>query len=109
MPLYSLSAAHANDHAGKGEFVQVAAGLMFFYSVGAIVGPLAASFLMEEFDPSALFAYSAAVYAAFIVITLWRMGARPGVPAGERGRFTALLRTSPIFVRLARRGGQERQ
>jgi hypothetical protein len=40
MPLYSLSAAHANDRAGKGEFVLVNAALMLFYSVGAIGGTL---------------------------------------------------------------------
>lgn len=108
MPLYSLSAAHANDHAGKGEFVQVAAGLMFFYSIGAIVGPTAASWLMERFGPSALFAFSAAVYAGFIALTLYRMGVRPSVPAERRRRFIALLRTSPVFARLARRGARER-
>ena len=36
MPLFSLSAAHANDRAGKGEFVLVNAALMLFYSFGAI-------------------------------------------------------------------------
>ena len=42
------------------------------------------------------------VYAVFIVIILYRMQARAGVPAGRRGRFIALLRTSTIFARLAR-------
>jgi hypothetical protein len=32
------------------------------------------------------------------------MQARPGVPADSRSRFTALLRTSTIFARLAKRG-----
>ena len=41
MPLFSLSAAHANDRAGKGEFVLVNAALMLFYSFGAIGGPFA--------------------------------------------------------------------
>ena len=36
MPLFSLSAAHANDRAGKGEFVLVNAALMLFYSFGAV-------------------------------------------------------------------------
>ena len=40
MPLFSLSAAHANDRADKGEFVLVNAALMLFYSFGAIGGPL---------------------------------------------------------------------
>jgi len=104
MPIYSLAAAHANDFAGKGGYVKVAAALMFFYSIGAIVGPLVSSFLMERFGLHALFHYSAAVYALFVAGTVWRMAARAAPPRAQRGRFSALLRTSPIFARLAYRG-----
>lgn len=102
MPMFSLSAAHANDRAGKGEFVLVNAGLMLFYSIGAIGGPLAASYFMEMFGPAALFHYTSGVYVAFIIIILYRMVARPGVPESRRSRFTALLRTSTVFAKLAR-------
>lgn len=105
MPLYSLSAAHANDRAGKGEFVLVNAALMLFYSFGAIGGPLLAAFFMQRFGPRWLFIFCATVYAVFILIIVYRMLARDAVPASRRGPFTALLRTSPIFARLARRSG----
>lgn len=105
MPLFSLSAAHANDRAGQDEFVMVNAALMLFYSIGAIGGPLAASLTMQHFGPSALFVFIACVYVIFIVIILYRMRARSSVPSDQRGRFIALLRTSTIFARLARRGG----
>ena len=107
MPLFSLSAAHANDRAGKGEFVLVNAALMLFYSLGAIVGPVAASYFMQGFGPQSLFLFSAGVYAVLIVIILYRMGVRAGVPEGQRARFIALLRTSTIFAKLARRNGAE--
>jgi len=102
MPLYSLSAAHANDRADKGEFVLVNAALMLFYSIGAIGGPLAASLAMQRFGPQSLFLFSAAVYAVYLLVILYRMRAR--APVRPRGRFVALLRTSPAFARLARRG-----
>ncbi|WP_192384952.1 MFS transporter [Mesorhizobium silamurunense] len=105
MPLYSLSAAHANDRADKGEFVLINAALMLFYSFGAISGPIAASAVMQHFGQSALFVFSAAVYAVLIIVILYRMQVRSGVPAGSRSRFTALLRTSTLFARLARRSG----
>ena len=105
MPLFSLSAAHANDRAGPGEFVLVNAALMLFYSFGAIGGPFSASFAMEKFGPNALFSFIAAVYVVFIVIILYRMGVRSSVPAERRGRFIALLRTSTIFARLTRQTG----
>ena len=107
MPLFSLSAAHANDRAGKGEFVLVNAALMLFYSFGAVVGPLAAAYFMQAHGATSLFLFSAGVYAIFIGITLYRMGVRPGVPEGRRARFTALLRTSTMFAKLARRNGSE--
>lgn len=103
MPLFSLSAAHANDRADKGEFVLVNAALMLFYSFGAIGGPLVASFFMQRFGPQSLFIFSATVYALFVVIILYRMQARGAVPAGRRGHFIALLRTSTIFAKLTRR------
>jgi MFS family permease len=105
MPLYSLSAAHANDRADKGEFVLVNAALMMFYSFGAIGGPVVAASFMQRFGPQSLFIFCATVYAIFILIIVYRMQARGAVPASRRGRFIALLRTSPIFARLTRRNG----
>ncbi|MEP9373328.1 MFS transporter [Mesorhizobium sp. KR1-2] len=105
MPLYSLSAAHANDRADKDEFVLVNAALMLFYSIGAIVGPFAASAAMEATGPHSLFVFMGCVYAVFVLITIYRMGVRSAVPEGRRGHFIALLRTSTVFARLARRKG----
>lgn len=77
MPLYSLAAAHANDRAGSGEFVLVNAVLMFFYSVGAILGPMPASFFMEMWGPEFLFVFIAGVYLVLIGVIVYRMIARP--------------------------------
>ena len=103
MPMYSLSAAHANDRAGPGEFVLVNAALMLFYSFGAIGGPFLGSTFMQWFGPQALFLFTTAIYAIFIILIIYRMGVRSSVPPGARGKFTALLRTSTVFARLARR------
>lgn len=101
MPLYSLSAAHANDRAESNEFVMLNAALMLFYSFGAIAGPFTAAAAMEQYGPHALFHFSTAVYVAFLAIIVWRMLVRGPAEDGERGRFTALLRTSTLFARLA--------
>ena len=105
MPLFSLSAAHANDRADKGEFVLVNAALMLFYSFGAIGGPIVAALFMQRFGPQSLFVFCAIVYALLILIIVYRMQAREAVPVSRRGRFIALLRTSTIFARLTRRNG----
>ena len=109
MPLFSLSAAHANDRAEPSEYVMLNAGLMLFYSIGAIGGPFTAAFMMELYGPHALFIFIAAIYAIFILIILYRMRVRASVPASERGRFAALLRTSLMFGRLVGRGQRNRK
>lgn len=101
MPIYSLAAAHGNDNAGEGGYVKVAAALMFFYAIGAVIGPLLSSLLLTRFGNPALFYYLAGVYALFIAVTVYRMRVRASPPPEERGRFTALIRTSPFFARLA--------
>ncbi len=109
MPLYSLSAAHANDRAEPSEYVLLNAALMLFYSIGAIGGPFTAAFVMEIWGPHALFFFIAVVYAIFIFIILYRMRVRSPVPQDERGRFSALLRTSLIFGRLVGLGQRNRK
>jgi MFS family permease len=108
MPLFSLCSAHANDHAAEGQHALVSAGMLFFWSLGAIIGPLLASFLLEIFEPPVLFIYTAAILALFMAYTIRRMTARKPVPTEERSmRFRSLLRTSSFFNKLA--GGQTRK
>ena len=91
----------------------VSAGLLFFWSVGATVGPLLASVLIDQFGPKALFSYTAAIQIVFIAYTIYRLQVREGVPVEERNwRFRSLLRTSAYFQKLAappppKKDGQE--
>ncbi|MCB1494055.1 MAG: MFS transporter [Rhodobiaceae bacterium] len=101
LPLYSLSVAHANDHATPDQAVELAAGLILFYGLGAIVGPFLSSVIIDKFGPQAFFVYIATVHAVLILFVLWRMTRRAAVPPKLRRRYVGLLRTSPMFVRLA--------
>jgi len=99
LPLFSLSAAHANDRAKSGQYVLVSAGLMLFFSIGAAIGPLIASWVIEEFGPGAFFTYTSIVYASLIGPLIWRYIVNPRVIG--RTRYVALLRTSPAIFRMA--------
>lgn len=101
MPLYALSAAHANDQAKDDQYVLVAAGLMFFFSAGAIGGPFFAALFAEEFGAPAMFIYTSLVHGMLIVFTILRSIRRPGLSPRSDRRFVALIRTSPQFLRLA--------
>ena len=107
MPLYSLCSAHANDHAAPGQHAIVSAGTLFYWSLGAIVGPMVASVLLDLFGARSLFIYMAVVLTLFFLFTLGRMKARGPVPTEKRRmRFRDLLRTSTFFARLSARRGE---
>ena len=66
-PIFSVSAAHANDFTPPEETVSVNASLMFLYGIGAIFSPLVAASLITNFGPFALFAFISSAHI-FLVI-----------------------------------------
>lgn len=81
-PIFSVSAAHANDFATSEQRVELSAALMFWYALGAIASPYVSSKLITAFGPpGALFAFVAAGghLGGLIVFGLARMRARPTV------------------------------
>lgn len=100
-PIYSVAAAHAHDFASDDERVELSAALMFYFALGAIAAPYAASVLIEAFGPKALFAMIAVGHVLLVIFGLTRMRARP-TPA-DRTRYTYAPRTSFTIGRLMRR------
>ncbi|UWQ78251.1 MFS transporter [Leisingera sp. S132] len=105
-PIFSVSAAHANDFATSAERVELSAALMFWYALGAIASPYVSSALIDSFGPAALFAYVACGHLALIVFGLNRMRARP-VPE-ERTSYVYAPRTSFTIGRLLKRSREGR-
>ncbi|MEZ5776628.1 MAG: MFS transporter [Hyphomicrobiaceae bacterium] len=97
MPLYSLAAAHANDFAKPGQYAALSAGLLFTFAVGSMIGPLAASLVMERLGPQGLFTYTAAIHACLIVWALIRTAIRPTVPMSERVKHVPVIRSTPTL------------
>ncbi len=97
-PIFSIAAAHAHDFAENHERVELSAALMFVYAIGAIASPLIASWLISGFGPYALFVFLALCHAALVIISLWRMRARPTV--SDRTRYVYSPRTSFLIGRL---------
>lgn len=107
-PLYSLSVAHASDHARPGQYVELSLGLTFFFSLGATLGPFLASLVIDTFAPPAFFTYTAVMHGSFVVFVLYRMTRRAEVPPAARSRFVALIRSSPLLLRLTRNRNEDR-
>jgi MFS family permease len=76
--LYPLSSSHAQDLGGRENAVEVSTGLLLAYTIGAIVGPTTAAWLMGQFGPQALFIHNLVFHVAFVVFIIWRLWQRPG-------------------------------
>ncbi len=100
-PIYSVAAAHAHDFADDSERVELSAALMFFFALGAIAAPYAASLLIEGYGPPALFIMIALAHLVLVAFGLTRMRARPS--PSDRTRYIYAPRTSFLIGRLTGR------
>jgi MFS family permease len=100
-PIFSVSAAHANDFATPEQSVELNASLMFIYALGAIFSPILAASLISNFGPAALFAFISAAHVILVIFGLARMTVRP--TNLDKTRYKYMPRTSYIVGRLMRR------
>ena len=98
IPIYSVSAAHANDFVDSAQRVELSAALMFFFATGAIAAPLFASTLIAQFGPAAMFTMIAVAHAYLIVYGFLRMRRRSS--PDQRTRYVWSPRTSFTIGRL---------
>ncbi|MGL4243160.1 MAG: MFS transporter, partial [Beijerinckiaceae bacterium] len=76
MTLYSVASAHANDRSEPGQAVTIASSLLFLYSVGAVLGPSVAAWMMGRIGPQALFLFMAMTHAAMLSVAILRIRVR---------------------------------
>ena len=80
MPLYSLCATHANNLTTVQDMTALSASLIFFFAGGAIISPILAAKLIDQFGPNAMFSYFAGLHGLLLLYTLYRARIRPNVP-----------------------------
>lgn len=97
-PIYSVAAAHANDFCPDDSRVELNAGLVFWFAVGAILSPYLASILLDTYGAAAFFYYIAAAHVVLIAFSLLRMRRRAS--PDERTAFTYRPRTSFVLQQL---------
>ena len=95
--LYAICVAHANDFADPEDYVETASGLLLFYAIGAVIGPLAASSLMTIIGEPGLFGFTAVIHMATAAFAVARMRRRAPAPEEERTVFSeAILNAQTI-------------
>jgi len=109
MPLYSICAAHMNDHVKEGQFVEASSGLLLVFAGGAVLGPIIVSPFMTTVTPYALFAWTALFQILMACWALYRMTIRGAVAEEDRTEFTdALTEVSTVLSMSEDRAGTDK-
>ena len=109
LPMYPLALSHINDRVPPGSAVGVSSVVSHVTGVGAIIGPIVASLIMDRTGPEGLYSFVAVVYAGITGFALWRIFTHEGVAAKERRAFTMVpARAGTVIVQAARRRRRRR-
>lgn len=101
-PLYSLLLAHTNDFVSLEEMAGTSGSLIFVNGVGAILGPLAIGWLMQQFGPMSYFVYMAVLMALLTGYAAYRMMIRSAPSVEDTTAYSPLAPTSsPIAYEVA--------
>ena len=98
--IYSLSAAHTNDHVDSDQVLEVASSLQLLWGAGAIVGPILAGILMQLTDPTALLPFMAVAALLPGIFARYRMSVSDAIPMEDQGDFVPQFATSPAALEM---------
>jgi len=92
LSFYGIAVAHMADRAEQGKLAQSAAGLLFVWAAGSIVGPLIMGPLVDWFDVAGMFWFAGAAAASVFVAMFWRRTTRE--PSLTKEEFAPQIGTS---------------
>lgn len=95
LPTYSIAAAHGFDKTPHGDMVATSATLLLVNGLGSVIGPLAASALMNPLGPRALFLFTAISQALLAAYVFYRTRVQVSLAPPEKTEFDVAT-TSPV-------------
>ena len=98
--IYPLSVSYANDHLDPADLVAASAGLIMAAALGAAVGPLVTSAVMQALGPRGLFLSSSMICLVAGGFTMWRMTRRASPARDDQGPYVLVPRTTPAVAKL---------
>ena len=82
-PMYTLTVAHANDHADPSDYVLVSSSLLLMFGIGAILGPMLSSILISLTSPSGLFVFTGIMHLLLAIYLSYRIIRRDSSPTND--------------------------
>lgn len=92
LSFYGIAVAHMADRAEPGKLAQSAAGLLFVWAAGSVIGPLMIGPLVDVFDVAGMFWFAGLAALAVTGAMFWRRSTREG-PV-DKGEFASPIETS---------------
>ena len=83
--VYPIALSMLNDNMEEGDPVAASAGLLYFYGIGTIAGPLLGAGSMALLGPMGLFVFLALSFAGFSGYVALRIRTTPDLPLDEQG------------------------
>jgi len=99
LPMYALAIAHANDFLEPREMVAASSALVLASGIGAVLGPVSASAVMEVFGERAFWWSLICIHLLVGFFALYRMLRRSAKPLTDQGEYHPLsARASKVAV-----------
>lgn len=92
LSFYGIAVAHMADRAETGKLAQSAAGLLFVWAAGSIIGPILMGPLTDGFGVAGMFWFAGAAALAVTMAMFWRRTTRE--PPREKEEFAPQIGTS---------------
>jgi len=108
--MYPIVVAHANDHAGPGDYITTSGGLLLVFGIGSIIGPFIGGLAITLSGPLALFATMLGAHLLILLFSIWRILRREKPDMADKGSFVNIppaRHSTPETGVLA--GGQDRK
>ncbi|RFB04151.1 MFS transporter [Parvularcula marina] len=105
LPNFGLAAAHANDHAEPGTYVQVNGGLLMLYGIAAVLGPTLVPLLIGPFGANVIFIWVGIVYAVLVAFSFYRLTQRASPTQQEP--YVPMPRTTPAVYEMDPRSEED--
>ena len=100
IPLFTLNLAYVNDYIPKEKFVAAGGGMQIIFWMGAIIGPILCSLIMNKFGTNGFFVHLLSFHLIIGTFGLYRITKRPYEDNPE-STFTPLPRNiTPLVIEL---------
>lgn len=98
--IYSLAAAHTNDHVEPEQMLEVSSSLQLLWGGGAILGPVITGVLMQSISTHAFMLFLMVAALVPMVFALWRVQVSEAIDLEDQADYVPQFATSPVALEM---------